>query len=107
MAKRKTASQKLSAPEKKRPAGRLSDTLLFWLAIFFLAFSVLAVMAYYQQVQDASQLIWFRNQQNGIYQVKPSPSPGLATPTPKVTASPKATAKPKTTPTPRATPQTY
>jgi hypothetical protein len=64
----------------KRPA--ISENTLLWLAIFFLLFAVLAVMAYYKQVDEARQLIRFRQQQSER-QLKVLPTP---TPTPKTRA---------------------
>ncbi len=84
-AKKNIVMEPMSMPEvrtvrrsaAKKPA--ISENTLFWLAIFFLLFAILAMMAYYKQVDDARQLIEFRQRQDeklmmGQPTVSPSPS---------------------------------
>lgn len=71
---------KKSGPKSIKSGRQLSESTLVWLAIFFLLFAVLAIMAYYKQVEDAKQLVRFRELQEMQLKAQPTPSP---TPAPK------------------------
>lgn len=68
--------------KKSKPV--LTQTLLFWLSIFFMLVALFVVIMYYDQSQMVQQYLKSRTLQNNAV-VKPTPS---VSPLPKATVKP-------------------